>query len=92
MLDHYAAHVVTPLNCRVTIDAHADRVGTATSNLGLSRRRAEAVRAYLRARGVAAPIAIDAFGETRPLVETEDDVAEPQNRRAEIYVSEPRTP
>ncbi|HZF94539.1 MAG TPA: OmpA family protein [Allosphingosinicella sp.] len=92
LLDRYVAQVVTPLDCRVTIDAHADRVGSENGNLRLSRLRAEAVGDYLRSRGLAAPITLGAFGEMRPLVETADGVAEPQNRRAEIYVSEPRIP
>jgi outer membrane protein OmpA-like peptidoglycan-associated protein len=89
MLDRFAAHVVTPPGCHVEIAAHADRVGSADANLALSRRRADAVRAYLRSRGVAAAIAAEAFGETRPVVETADGVAEPQNRRAEIFVTGP---
>jgi outer membrane protein OmpA-like peptidoglycan-associated protein len=61
-------------------------VGPDSANLELSRRRAKAVEAYLRARGVTVPITIGAFGETRPLVETADGTAEPRNRRVELYV------
>lgn len=92
MLDYLAAHVVLPPGCQVTIGGHADRVGPEGANLALSRRRAEEVRAYLRGRGHDAPIALGAFGEARPMVETADGAPEPQNRRAEIYVAEPRIP
>jgi outer membrane protein OmpA-like peptidoglycan-associated protein len=64
---------------------HADRVGSAGFNLLLSRRRAESVRDYLAARGVPyGQIDIEAAGETRSLIETEDGVAEPQNRYVEL--------
>jgi len=87
-LDLFAAQVMTPFNCQLSVSAHADRVGAARANLALSRRRAEAVRDYLRSRGLAVPMTVDAFGETRPLIETPDGVAEPQNRRADIVVVE----
>jgi outer membrane protein OmpA-like peptidoglycan-associated protein len=48
---------------RVTATAHADRLGHATYNLGLSARRAYAVRDYLVEKGVpAAAIRIDVAG------------------------------
>jgi OmpA-OmpF porin, OOP family len=82
-----AASVYRPLmHCRLDVEAHADRVGSTAQNLALSRRRAEAILAYLRKRGVRARARIEYFGETRPLVETEDGVAEPQNRFATILI------
>jgi outer membrane protein OmpA-like peptidoglycan-associated protein len=64
---------------------HADKSGSAQYNVGLSQRRADAVRSYLEGRGVpGGAIASEAFGESRPLVETADGVREPQNRRVEI--------
>ncbi|MGQ0661750.1 OmpA family protein, partial [Sphingosinicella sp.] len=51
----------------------------------LSQRRANNVATYLEGRGVPrASISTEAFGESRPLVETADGVREPQNRRVEI--------
>lgn len=48
---------------RVTATAHADRLGHATYNLGLSARRAYAVRDYLVEKGVpASAIRIDVAG------------------------------
>lgn len=72
---------------RIEVNGHADRSGTPAYNQALSMRRAEAVAADLVARGVPREtIAIRAFGETRPLVQTADGVAEPQNRRVEIIL------
>lgn len=92
LLDGYVEHYDALPRCHVFIAGHADRVGPAAANLELSRRRAEKVSAYLRSRGLVAPITVELFGETRPLIETADGVAEPQNRRVELYVGEPPAP
>ncbi|MEX2614961.1 MAG: OmpA family protein [Alphaproteobacteria bacterium] len=66
---------------------HADRAGSDRYNLGLSQKRAEAVKAELIRLGVATDeIAILWKGEREPLVQTADGVREPQNRRVEIIL------
>lgn len=71
----------------VTIEGHADRSGSASYNVGLSERRADAVEQELIAQGVAASsITTEAFGETQPAVETPDGVREPLNRRSEVVI------
>jgi OOP family OmpA-OmpF porin len=74
------------LGLRYAILGHGDRAGTDEYNLALSRRRAEAVRDYLVGRGLrfGAIERIEGLGETRPLLDTADGIAEPQNRRAEV--------
>jgi outer membrane protein OmpA-like peptidoglycan-associated protein len=70
---------------RVEIAGHADRSGPDAVNVAASRRRAAAVKTYLAAHGVAAAaISVSAYGETRPIIVTEDGVREAQNRRVEI--------
>ncbi|WP_439597026.1 OmpA family protein [Falsiroseomonas sp.] len=72
---------------RIEVSGHADRSGTPQYNQRLSERRAAAVAAELERRGVArSAMAIQAFGESRPLVPTADGVREPQNRRVEIVL------
>ncbi|MEO0499815.1 MAG: OmpA family protein [Pseudomonadota bacterium] len=72
-------------NTSVTLAGHADASGPADYNVGLSQRRADAVRGVLVSMGVPeSVIAMEAFGESRLLVETADGVREPQNRRVEI--------
>lgn len=87
-----AASVFGPSGgARIRVAGHADRSGSAAYNLALSRRRAEAVRAALIDRGIAAElVTVEAYGETRPLIETGDGVREPRNSRVEIVI-EPRT-
>ena len=72
---------------RIEVAGHTDTSGTAQYNQGLSQRRAAVVRAELVRLGVpAAAITTQAFGESRPLVQTADGVREPQNRRVEIVL------
>ncbi len=72
---------------RIEVAGHADRSGDAAYNQRLSMRRAEAVAAQLVRDGVArGAISVQAFGESRPLVPTADNVREPQNRRVEIVL------
>jgi outer membrane protein OmpA-like peptidoglycan-associated protein len=72
---------------RIEVSGHADRSGTPQYNQRLSERRAAAVAAELERRGVPrSAMAIQAFGESRPLVPTADGVREPQNRRVEIVL------
>ena len=72
---------------RIEVSGHADRSGTPQYNQRLSEQRAQAVAAELERRGIARDqMAIQAFGESRPLVPTADGVREPQNRRVEIVL------
>jgi opacity protein-like surface antigen len=85
ILDNAAAAYQQTGQASVTLAGHADRSGSDAYNVGLSQRRANNTRAYLAGRGVPdGSIATEAFGESRPLVDTADGVREPQNRRVEI--------
>lgn len=71
----------------LTVTGHADRSGSDSYNIGLSRRRAEAVAGMLTSMGVPAnAVATEARGESQPRVPTADGVREAQNRRVEITV------
>lgn len=71
----------------VNVTGHADRAGPSDYNMRLSMQRAEAVARYMAAQGVSQQdMAIEAEGETQPLVPTADGVREPQNRRVMIKV------
>ncbi|WNM40494.1 OmpA family protein [Micromonospora halotolerans] len=74
----------------VRIDGHTDSVGDERSNLTLSRRRAEAVRAELtRLLGPGVAVAVAGHGEARPVAPNQVDGADnpagrARNRRVEI--------
>jgi outer membrane protein OmpA-like peptidoglycan-associated protein len=71
----------------IVVTGHTDRQGTQEANDKLSLERAQAIRTLLIERGFKAEL-IEAVGrgEREPLVPTEDEVAEPRNRRAELLV------
>ncbi len=65
------------------IEGHADERGTREYNFALGARRAEAVKNYLIARGVAATrIRTTSFGKERPVSVCNDISCWSQNRRA----------
>jgi peptidoglycan-associated lipoprotein len=72
-----------------SIEGHADERGTREYNFGLGDRRAQAVRDYLTARGVAARriIRVTSYGKERPVAVCNDISCWSQNRRAVTVVS-----
>jgi OOP family OmpA-OmpF porin len=85
ILDNAAEQYRLTGNAQVVLAGHADRSGSDQYNVGLSQRRADNVRQYLAGRGIPEGVMrTEAFGESRPAVETADGVREPQNRRVEI--------
>jgi len=72
---------------RIEVNGYTDTSGTPQYNMGLSIRRATAVKAELIRDGVpAGAITTQGFGETHLLVPTGAGVREPQNRRVEIII------
>ncbi|MEO5937708.1 MAG: OmpA family protein, partial [Sphingomonas sp.] len=85
ILDNAISQYANCGNAQVMLAGHADRSGSAQYNVGLSQRRADAVKAYMVAHSIPdAVVTEQAFGESRPRVETADGVREVQNRRVEI--------
>lgn len=71
----------------VTVVGHTDRIGSNEDNLILSLERANKVKEILINSGISEQI-IETVGrgELAPLVNTDDEVAEPLNRRVEITI------
>ncbi|MDB5677106.1 OmpA family protein [Sphingomonas bacterium] len=85
ILDNAIGQYANCGNAQVMLAGHADRSGSAQYNVGLSQRRADAVKAYMVAHAIPEAVVTEqAFGESRPRVETADGVREVQNRRVEI--------
>ncbi len=71
----------------ISVVGHTDRVGTDAINVPISIERANTVRDLLVKEGIdPAIIEVTSHGEENPLVPTEDEVAEPRNRRVEVTV------
>lgn len=80
----------------VMIRGYSDSRGSDTANLSSSRRRAEAVRDYLKSRKVdPGRLIVIAMGEDRPIAPnrkldgSEDSEGQAKNRRVEITVTPP---
>ena len=85
ILDNAVQQYTNCGNAQVMLAGHADKSGAASYNVGLSQRRADAVRGYLTSRSIPeGSISTEAFGESRPRVDTADGVREVQNRRVEV--------
>ncbi|MEM8790492.1 MAG: peptidoglycan-associated lipoprotein Pal [Pseudomonadota bacterium] len=70
-----------------TIEGHADERGTREYNLALGARRANSVRAFLVAQGVAADrLRTVSFGKERPIALGSDPNSWAQNRRGMTVV------
>lgn len=86
-LQQLVEYVKSAGNVSIVINGHADRAGSDEYNMTLSENRAKFVRAALLAAGVPENlIEYFAFGETDPDIATADGVAEPLNRRVEIFI------
>ncbi|GHV55427.1 membrane protein [Deltaproteobacteria bacterium] len=69
----------------VEITGHTCSIGSADYNLGLSNRRAEAVKSYLVKKGVpASSITAKGYGLTQPKFDNSKEEGRRLNRRAEI--------
>jgi OOP family OmpA-OmpF porin len=79
-------HVGSAKRYYVAIAGFTDRVGTATYNLALSRRRAEAVQTYLVGQHNIPlyRVQIVGFGQEKPVDEGKSKDARAKNRRVEV--------
>lgn len=86
------ALVTTAKQCpdeQFEVDGYTDNTGNAAFNLGLSKRRAEAVVTYLAKHGVTAQhLKAAGFGEADPVASNDTPEGQAQNRRIEIKVSD----
>jgi OOP family OmpA-OmpF porin len=72
---------------QVMIEGHTDSVGSESSNLELSQRRADAVRAFLLQNGAkASQITTRGYGKTSPVASNDTAAGRQQNRRVEIII------
>jgi len=87
VLQQVLAEIARRQSPEIVVIGHTDRVGSVTANDALSLRRARNVEKELVKLGIPADrIDVAGRGEREPLVPTDDEVAEPKNRRVEISV------
>ncbi|MCI5166817.1 MAG: OmpA family protein [Candidatus Electrothrix sp. GM3_4] len=75
------------LPCEISIIGHSDTEASSEYNLRLALQRAIHVKNKLLSIGAPRKfLEVSSHGENDPMIPTEDDVAEPQNRRVEIFI------
>ncbi|HUF36616.1 MAG TPA: OmpA family protein [Gemmatimonadales bacterium] len=85
ILNGVAESLVANEEIRVQVSGHTDITGSRALNQRLSRERAESVRQYLIARGVAADrLTAAGFGPDRPVASNRTVEGRAQNRRVEL--------
>ena len=70
---------------KVEVAGHTDSIGTDSYNMGLSLRRANAVRDYLISKGIAAEnLTAKGYGESQPVADNQTAAGRFKNRRVEL--------
>ena len=90
LLDDVATVLMNNLDLTlIEVAGHTDSQGSDKSNLNLSQRRAESVKAYLVSKGVdASRLSPKGYGEERPNETNETAEGRADNRRVEFTIEE----
>lgn len=84
-LDRIVAALTVDTTVRVEIAGHTDNRGLKAKNIALSTQRAQAVAAYLSARGIAASrLVAKGYGSAKPLAPNTTPTGRARNRRVEL--------
>jgi OmpA-OmpF porin, OOP family len=87
ILDKVASGLREHPRLTVELQGYTDSTGSARYNLGLSQRRADAVRDYLVSQGVSASqLSAKGFGETNPVASNATAEGRAKNRRVVMHV------
>jgi outer membrane protein OmpA-like peptidoglycan-associated protein len=94
--DAHLAKLATFLNKypdrTIIIEGHTDSVGADDYNLGLSQRRADSVKGFLLAQGIAVTrLASAGKGENFPVASNDSASGRQQNRRVEVIIANAMT-
>jgi len=85
ILDDVAESLVAWPDVHVEVGGHTDSRGEAAYNEQLSQKRADAVRAYLMAKGVdETRLTTKGYGETKPAGDNDTAAGRAKNRRVEL--------
>ena len=73
---------------QITVEGHTDSYGGDENNLALSRRRAEAVAAFMTTELQVPPFRISAvgYGETQPIANNDTEQGRARNRRIDVII------
>lgn len=86
-IDRLAAFLKNSQDSTVVIEGHTDSVGSDDYNMGLSQRRAEAVKNALMERNISGDrVAAVGKGKSEPIASNDNAGGRQQNRRVEIVI------
>jgi peptidoglycan-associated lipoprotein len=89
-LEKQAAWLLRHANYSITVEGHSDEKGDKQRNMALANRRAQAVRSFLAARGVAPQrIKLVSYGRARRVANCNDISCWSQNRRVVVVLDAP---
>ncbi len=84
-LERIVAVLKSKTDWQMTIEGHTDATGSAAHNQTLSEKRAQSVRDFLTAAGIAATrLKAVGFGASKPVAGNETELGRAQNRRVEL--------
>lgn len=87
ILDQMSVALLALKDKKIEVIGHTDNAGARASNLALSQARAEAVRAYVAAKGVRPElVAVSGEGPDRPVADNRSPEGRARNRRIEFKV------
>ena len=74
---------------RITISGHTDNVGSSSTNVPLSQRRADSVKAFILSQGVPARCVLTAtgYGSEKPVANNKTVAGRAANRRVELGIA-----
>jgi OOP family OmpA-OmpF porin len=79
------ADLLKSKNFSLKLAGHTDDKGSASYNMGLSKDRAEAIKAYLVSQGVnASRVEATGYGESQPIASNKTEAGRQKNRRVEF--------
>lgn len=86
-LDELAAVLKKKSTWKLEISGHTDNAGDDASNMTLSKKRAEAVKAYLVSKEIEpSRFIVNYFGETKPIADNSTAEGRAKNRRVEMKI------